>query len=187
MRSSKGIRPVKKQEWWGAGVVICLEQGADLYTAQLMPLPLIVSCFSKIQFGFTSLVPAHPGSPRKRDIISTHIEHIFQGLLGLGSFQTHLGKAEVGASEALSEPRAVPTRPRDIDQAVAEKQNQQRQAPSVACRHRQHFQIISAMQTITSPGARFTKYLTIYHMIIIGTIYDNDLQRDELFPGNITS
>jgi len=34
-------------EWWGAGVVICLEQRADLHTAQLMPLPLTVSCFSK--------------------------------------------------------------------------------------------------------------------------------------------
>jgi len=30
--------------WWDAGVVICLEQGADLYMAQLMLLPLIVSC-----------------------------------------------------------------------------------------------------------------------------------------------
>jgi len=30
-------------------MVICLEQGADLHTAQLMPLPLTVSCFSKIQ------------------------------------------------------------------------------------------------------------------------------------------
>jgi len=37
-------------EWWGAGVVICLEQGADLHMAQLVPLPLTVSCFSKIQF-----------------------------------------------------------------------------------------------------------------------------------------
>ena len=36
-------------ERWGAGVVICLERGADLHTAQLMPLPLTVSCFSKIQ------------------------------------------------------------------------------------------------------------------------------------------
>jgi len=44
-------------------VVICLERGADLHTAQLMPLPLTVSCFSKIQTGFTFLVPAHPGSP----------------------------------------------------------------------------------------------------------------------------
>jgi len=35
----KGIQPVKT-EWWGAGVVICLEQGADLHMAQLMPLPL---------------------------------------------------------------------------------------------------------------------------------------------------
>ena len=32
---------------------------------QLMPLPLTVSCFSKIQIGSTFLVPAHPGSPRK--------------------------------------------------------------------------------------------------------------------------
>jgi len=39
----------KKTEWWGAGVVICLERGAELHMAQLMPLPLTVSCFSKIQ------------------------------------------------------------------------------------------------------------------------------------------
>jgi len=39
-------------EWWGAGVVICLVQGADLHTAQLMLLPLTVSCFSKIKIGF---------------------------------------------------------------------------------------------------------------------------------------
>ena len=45
------------------GVVICLERGADLHMAQQMPLPLTVSCFSKIQIGFTYLVPAHPGSP----------------------------------------------------------------------------------------------------------------------------
>jgi len=45
---------------WGAGVVICLERCADLHMAQLMPLPLTVSCFSEIQIGFTFLVPAHP-------------------------------------------------------------------------------------------------------------------------------
>jgi len=44
-------------------MVICLERGVDLHTAQLMPLPLTVSCFSKIQIGFVFLVPAHPGSP----------------------------------------------------------------------------------------------------------------------------
>jgi len=53
-------------EWWGAGVVVCLERGADLHVAQLMPLPLTVSCSSKIQIGFTFLVPAHLGSPGKR-------------------------------------------------------------------------------------------------------------------------
>jgi len=56
--SRKGIRPVKT-EWWGAG----MERGADLHTSQLMPLPLTVSFFSKIQIGFTFLVPTQPGSP----------------------------------------------------------------------------------------------------------------------------
>jgi len=44
---------------------VLLQRGADLHTAQLMPLPLTVSCFSKIQIGFTFLVSAHLGSPRK--------------------------------------------------------------------------------------------------------------------------
>jgi len=46
----------------GAGVVICLERGADLHMAQLMPLQLTVSCFSKIQ------LLAHLGSPGKRAV-----------------------------------------------------------------------------------------------------------------------
>ena len=63
----KGIRPVKN---W---VVRCWRgylSGARcrLAQAQLMPLPLTVSCFSKIQIGFTFLVPAHPGSPGKRAV-----------------------------------------------------------------------------------------------------------------------
>ena len=49
-------------------MVICLERVADLHTAQLMPLPLTVSCFSKIQIGFTFLVPAHLGSPGQRAV-----------------------------------------------------------------------------------------------------------------------
>jgi len=65
---TKGTRPVKKTEWWGAGVVICLERGADLHMAQLMPLPLTVSCFSKILIGFTFLVLAHPGSTGKEPL-----------------------------------------------------------------------------------------------------------------------
>jgi len=46
-------------------MVICLERGADLHMAQLMPLPLTVSCSSKIQIGFTFLVPAYPDCPGK--------------------------------------------------------------------------------------------------------------------------
>jgi len=49
-------------------MVICLERGADLHIAQLMPLPLTVSCSSKIQIGFTFVVPAHLGSPGQRAI-----------------------------------------------------------------------------------------------------------------------
>jgi len=63
----KGIRPVKT-EWWDVGVVICMERGAELHMVQLMPLPLTVSCFSKIQIVFTFLVPAHLGSPGKMAI-----------------------------------------------------------------------------------------------------------------------
>jgi len=33
-----------------------------------MPLPLTVSCFSKIQIGFSFLVPAHLGSPGERAV-----------------------------------------------------------------------------------------------------------------------
>jgi len=64
----EGHPACKKLERWDAGMVICLEQGADLHMAQLMPLPLTVSCFSKIQIGFTFLIPAHPGSPGQRAV-----------------------------------------------------------------------------------------------------------------------
>jgi len=51
-------------------MVVALERGADLHRpmAQLMPLSLTVSCFSKIQIGFTFLVPAYPGSPGQRAV-----------------------------------------------------------------------------------------------------------------------
>ena len=63
----KGIWPVKNRVvgyWHG----VCLERGADLHMTQLMPLPLTVSCSSKIQIGFTFLVPAYPGCPGKEAV-----------------------------------------------------------------------------------------------------------------------
>jgi len=51
-----------------AWLSVCLERGADLHLDQLMLLPLTVSCFSKIQIGFTFLVPAHPDSPGQRAV-----------------------------------------------------------------------------------------------------------------------
>jgi len=73
-------------------MVICLQRDADLHTAQLMPLPVTVSCFRKIQTGFTFLVLVHPGSPGKRAIkrvccvcigsIYTHLTALSLGLPG---------------------------------------------------------------------------------------------------------
>ena len=54
-------------------MVICLERGADLHMAHLMPLPLTVSCFSKIQIGFTFLVPTHRGSPGQRAVKRVYV------------------------------------------------------------------------------------------------------------------
>ena len=58
----------RKTEWWGAGVVVSLERGADLQMTQLMPLPITISCSSKIQIGFTFLVQAHLGSRGQRAV-----------------------------------------------------------------------------------------------------------------------
>ena len=68
VRLQEGHPAIKKLEWWGAGMAICLERCGDLHIAQLMPLPLTVSCFSKIQIGFTFLVPAHLGSLGQRAV-----------------------------------------------------------------------------------------------------------------------
>ena len=59
-------------------MVICLERGADLHMAQLMPLPLTVSCFSKIQIGFTYLVPAHTGNRGQRAVKRVYMLHSAQ-------------------------------------------------------------------------------------------------------------
>jgi len=66
-------------------MVNCLERDADLHMAQLMPLPLTFSCFSKIQIGFTFLVPAHrvvgAGNPKSNGVgkiipESFHVLHV---------------------------------------------------------------------------------------------------------------
>ena len=57
----EGYPASKKTECWCSSMVICLKRGAGMHMAQLMPLPLTVSCFSKIQIGFTFL-------PRQRAI-----------------------------------------------------------------------------------------------------------------------
>ena len=54
-------------------MVVCLERGADLHMAQLVPLPLTVCCFSKIQIGFTFLVPAHSRVVPEKGLLNVYI------------------------------------------------------------------------------------------------------------------
>ena len=69
----EGHPACKKQSRGVLAWLSCLERGADLHTAQLMPLPLTVSCSSKIQIGFTFLVPASPGCPGKEAVKWLHV------------------------------------------------------------------------------------------------------------------
>jgi len=85
----EGHPACKKTEWWVAGIAICLELGADLHMAQLMPLPLTVSCFNKIQIVFTFLVPADPGSPGNR-AVKRVCDDVVHAVLSKVSFGTSL-------------------------------------------------------------------------------------------------
>jgi len=61
----EGHPACKKLEWWDAGVVVCLGQGADLHMAKLTPLPLIISCSSKSRLVLPSrFYISDAGSPR---------------------------------------------------------------------------------------------------------------------------
>ena len=111
-----------KTEWWGAGMVICLEQGADLHMAQLMPLPLTVSCFSKIQIGFTFLVPAHPGSLGQRAVkwvlvlLLSFLWHI-RKLTHQGAAPNDCVVADLGMDEGEDEPVPLP----NVNAAILKK------------------------------------------------------------------
>ena len=90
----EGRLACRKTEWWGAGMVICLERGADLHMSQLMPLPLTVCCFSKIQIGFTFLVPAHLGSPGQRAVKRVCVYYACDKLFRCRSVPPLLGLSE---------------------------------------------------------------------------------------------
>ena len=80
----EGHLACKKTKWWGSGVVIRLERGADLPMAQLMPLPLTASFFCKIQivlpfwYWLTWVVPDKGPLNGCMYVWSTH-RHLFNG------------------------------------------------------------------------------------------------------------
>ena len=86
-----------------------------LHMAQLMPLPLIVSCFSKIQIDFTCLVPAHPGSPGQRAVKRVCVcvcvcVRVFRSLFAGGRSPRRREQA-AGSLEFLAGPPLVPASP----------------------------------------------------------------------------
>jgi len=99
----KGHPACKKTEWWGSGMVICLERDADLHTARLMPLPLTVSRFSKLQIGFTFLVPAHPGCPGYRACVC-RLFHVLTGSIGVQQMSQSLPEGAVRGVEQNAAP-----------------------------------------------------------------------------------
>jgi len=84
----KGTQPVKKLNdgcWHG----YLSGEGTDLHMAQLMPLPLTVSCFSKIQIGFTFLVPAQLGIVEKEKNVCVCVPfESSSDLVSVGHLQT---------------------------------------------------------------------------------------------------
>ena len=86
-------------------MVICLERGADLHMAQLMPLPLTVSCSNKIQIGVTFLVPTHLGSPGQR-VVKRVCVCVHAYALATTSFLDH-GTTIVGRDFAVTQPSAA--------------------------------------------------------------------------------
>ena len=85
-------------------MVICLERGADLHMAQLMPLPLTVSCFTKIQIGFTFLLPARLGSPGQRAVKRMYV---CMSMYGLPAMQTCLLQVRAMSTRPASYPASV--------------------------------------------------------------------------------
>jgi len=66
-----------------------------MHMAQLMPLPVTVSCYSKIQTGFAFLVPADLGSPGKSAVKWVCVCVVVVVLLG------HIATAAVGSLIAV--------------------------------------------------------------------------------------
>ena len=80
-------------------MVICLERVADLHMLQLMPLPLTVSCFSKVQLSFIFLVPAHQGSPGQRAIkqvcVFVSVQNVYIAHVSLSVDTGHMSQVTV--------------------------------------------------------------------------------------------
>jgi len=72
---------------------------------QLMSLPLTVSCFSKIQIGFSFLVLAHPGSPRQMAVKQVCVSPLMKTFFILQAAQSKKGKAaEKSPAEETAKP-----------------------------------------------------------------------------------
>jgi len=122
----EGHPAFKKTERWGAFGAVCLERGADLHMAQLMPLPLTVSCFSRTQIGCTFLVPAHPGRTGQRAVKRVYVNCAVGRRHLVRLVRHHLGPSRAIVDQACR-PTAAVTVMRII--TVAAQQRRQLQQP----------------------------------------------------------
>ena len=87
---------------WLRNDLYCVEWGVKLYSnqpTQLMALQLTVCCFSKIQIGFTFLVPAYPVSPIKWAIKRLYV--VFYLVFRPGSRILSRGGANIGTYHSI--------------------------------------------------------------------------------------
>ena len=88
------------------------------------------------------LIPARLKPTRWNDCLGgAYVENVLQVLLRLGLLDAELGDLEVGGLQHVAAPRPQPAGARDVDQAIAEQQHKQEQAPRVGRRDRQHLQL----------------------------------------------
>ena len=158
-------------------MVICLERGVDLHTAQLMPLPLTVSCFSKIQIGFAFLVLAHPGSPGQRAVkrVSVCVCVVYMQVCSGVRCETWSERRWTSAmiesrGRLRSRPRVNGTtqyehmlsQPRITDLHTTDRQTDSSNSHTRTCDRQTEGQTLNRTSV-----AQFTKYLMIHHKIIL--------------------
>jgi len=141
-------------------MVICLEWCAYLHMAQLMPLPLTVSCSNEIQIGFTFLVPAHLGSPGQRAVKRVCVCVCVRACVRVYPLVDHWRHQQVNCK---------------ITKRSSSLCLLSFMLFCCWCLSTNWLQQLSEIGVLEKSGARFANYLTNYHNSFVRSIYGGDL------------